>query len=78
MSDPEKTSLIIIACCCLHNMAIQGNVQLDIHELQLQALIRYDRQNGDDDHHVREEGNPYLVGRAKRNHFVDQYFQRGD
>lgn len=62
MSGPEKTSLIIMACCVLHNWAVRRNIELDIIEDGLQEAIRRERQGRQEV--ARHRGNAYQLGLA--------------
>lgn len=74
MSNPEKTSLIVTACCVLHNIAIKNNQDMDINDEALLNIIRQDRLHGNDQ--VRQRGNEFVLGMQKRNTFVRNYFTR--
>ena len=75
MSSPEKVSLIIMACVCLHNLSIQRRQELDIDQADLEEVFA--RMREEDRHYIapREIVNPlFAAGVAKRNEIVQRYF----
>lgn len=53
-------------------MAIQRDLDLDVHEPGLQDILRRERQGHHQ--HVREQGHDYLIGLEKRNNLIAGHF----
>ena len=73
MTTPEKASLVTLACCVLHNVAIQHDLDLDVDEALLRAIIARDETHGEDRVQDRR-GRPYQAGLARRGEFIGRYF----
>ena len=78
MSSRERSALIIITCCVLHNIALRKGVALDIDEEAVNDQIRTNnalRSAVTREHQEPANANaPYLEGLRFRRAIVDDFF----
>ena len=75
MSKPERSALVVMACCVLHNMAKANGVELDINEVELQDQLRRvaSAETGPEEVAPAPRGT-YLEGVRHRNEIVEYFF----
>ena len=75
MSAPEKASLIVITCACLHNIALMHAQELDINEVDLEETLAAEVRTPRRTATQRETVDADLAGGiSRRNATVTAYF----